>query len=94
MIAKVMAAPIKTCEFCFKTIKDKSYNRSLTSNTSQEQYGNIFNKLGIASVNGSVCNQCVNNLNRVNKLNGDYRKFVVHVYVTAEHSVKTKILIS
>ena len=93
MIAKVMAAPIKTCEFCFKTIKDKSY-RSLTSNTSQEQYGNIFNKLGIASLNGFVCNQCVNKLNRVDKLNGDYRKFVVHVYVTAEHSVKTKILIS
>ena len=71
-----MAAPIKTCEFCFKTIKDKSY-RSLTSNTSQEQYGNIFNKLGIASVNGFVCNQCVNKLNRVNKLNGDIRTKVL-----------------
>ena len=56
-----MAAPIKTCEFCFKTIKDRSC-RSLISNTSQEQYGNIFNKLGIASVNGFVFNQCVNKL--------------------------------
>ena len=49
----------------------------MTSNTNQEQYGNIFNKLGIASVNGFVCNQCVNKLNRVNKLNGYIRTKVL-----------------
>ena len=72
-----MAAPIKSCEFCFKTIK-KQINRSLTSNNSQEQYGiNIFNKLRIAPVNSFVCNQSVNKLNRVNKLNGDIKTIVL-----------------
>nr|XP_034321927.1 uncharacterized protein LOC117688213 [Crassostrea gigas]XP_034321928.1 uncharacterized protein LOC117688213 [Crassostrea gigas] len=70
-----MAAPMKTCGFCKKNIRDKSY-RSLASNISQDHYGNIFKILGIA-MTGVLCNQCVNKLNRIRKLNGDIETKVV-----------------
>lgn len=70
-----MTAPMKTCGFCMKNIRDKS-NRSLASNTRQDHYGNIFKILGI-SMTGVVCNQCVNKLNRIRKLNGDIETKVV-----------------
>lgn len=58
-----------------KNIRDKSY-RSLESRTSQDHYGNIFQILGIPMTD-LVCNQCVNKLNIIRKLNGDIQTKVV-----------------
>ena len=48
-----MAAPIKKCLICFKIIFDISY-RSLSSETSQEQYRDEFKLIGIPDLKGPV----------------------------------------
>ena len=54
-----MAAPIKNFLICFKIIFDRSY-RSLSSDTSQEQYRDEFKLMGIPDLKGLVCHVCCN----------------------------------
>ena len=64
-----MAAPSKKCVICLKII---SY-RSLSSDTSKEQYRDVFKLLGIPDLNGFACNVCCNKLNRIQKLTIDLK---------------------
>ena len=62
---------MKRCSLCTNQVKDRSY-RSLTSETSQEQYKYIFEMLpGI--MRGVSCNVCANKLNRICKINNDIK---------------------
>ena len=67
-----MAAASRSCEFCSKVIDDKSY-RSLTSNTSQENYKEVFELLCLSELKGFCCNLCINKLNAISRLNKDMK---------------------
>jgi hypothetical protein len=67
-----MATAARSCEFCSKIIDDKSY-RSLTSNTSQENYKEVFELLCLSELKGFCCHLCINKLNAISRLNKDMK---------------------
>ncbi|XP_048763890.2 uncharacterized protein LOC125671936 isoform X1 [Ostrea edulis] len=73
-----MAAPVKYCVLCQKTITDRSY-RSLSSATSQEQYKDVYKLMCVPSIKGFACNSCANKLNRVQKLNNDLKTKLISI---------------
>ncbi|XP_078311822.1 uncharacterized protein LOC111117593 [Crassostrea virginica] len=83
-----MAAPIKKCVVCFKIISDRSY-RSLSSDTSKEQYRDVFKLLGIPDLNGFACNVCCNKLNRIQKLTIDLKTKVISIKEEREKLIST-----
>ena len=83
-----MAAPIKKCVVCFKIISDRSY-RSLSSDTSKEQYRDVFKLLGLPDLNGFACNVCCNKLNRIQKLTIDLKTKVISIKEEREKLIST-----
>lgn len=69
---------MKFCVLCQKTISDRSY-RSLSSNTSQEQYKDVFKLMRIPGISGFACNICINKFNRVLKLNKDLETRIIKI---------------
>lgn len=69
---------MKFCVLCQNTISARSY-RCLSSNTSQEQYRDVFKLMRIPDISGFACNICINKFNRVLKLNKDLETRIIKI---------------
>ena len=83
-----MAAPTKICVICFEIISDRSY-RSLSSDTSKEQYCDVVKLLGIPDLNGFACNVCCNKQNSIQKLAIHLKTKVIYIKEEREKLIST-----
>lgn len=81
---------MKFCVLCQNTISDRSY-RSLSSNTSQEQYKAVFKLMRIPGISGFACNICINKFNRVLKLNKDLETKIIKIRNERDKLISTLI---